>query len=116
VLLIYVNELWNGHFHLVRAPDQIGFLELHLILNTLCTLIKLNRLFNWVRNLRKSFLLFAIAELFLLNLDLVGYDHITLGDFQSLNKDRYDEARYSILLFVVDADLDMGALIDFVSS
>ena len=78
-------------------------------------MIKLNRLFNWVWNLRKSLFLLAIAELFLLNFDLVGYNHITLGDFQCLNKDGYDEARYSILLFVVDADLDMGALIDLVS-
>ena len=75
MLLVDIDELWDGYLHLVGSPNKVSFLLRFLVLDALRLLIELNRVFNWVRNLRESLFFFAVAEFLLLNFDLVGnYD------------------------------------------
>ena len=114
MLLVDIDELRNGNFHLVGPPDKISLLDLILILHTFGLLVEFYRVLNWVWDLRESLLFFAIAELLLLYVDLVSDYHIAFRDLESLDNDRFDETRNFICFLVIDTNLYMAAFVDLV--
>ena len=106
MLPIDVNELWDRHFHLVRAPDEVSLFNLALVLDALRRLVVLERVIDWIGDRRESLLLLAIAELFLLYLDLVCDNDVAI-QVHGLDQDRYDELLDNALLLVIDGCADV---------
>lgn len=114
MLLIDVEELWNRHTHLVRAPDQVSFVTGFLIFDSFSPLVIADGLVNGVRDLSKSLLSFVVDELFLLDLDLVGFVDRLVFENDRSHQERNDEALYSVLLLVIHLNSHVGTLFDLV--
>ena len=48
MFLVNFKEVWDGDRHLVRAPDQICFLQAKFIVYALVVLVKFDSLFDYI--------------------------------------------------------------------
>lgn len=99
MLLVDVEEVWDRHTHLVRAPNEVCFALGQVIFKSFRILIVANCLFDRVRDLRKRLLVFLENELLLLDFDLLGLVDLAFDD-DRLNHERYDKAFDRVLLLV----------------
>ena len=115
MLLINGEEVRNGDVHLVLAPDELGLLGHVGILDALVLLVKLYAVVDRVGDLREGLLVGGEVELFLLDLDLVGHDEVARGGLHRTLDDGNDESLDRVLLAVLDARLDMRALVNLIA-
>lgn len=80
MLLVNVEKLGNWHAHLVRAPYQVRFVFLQVVLDALRSLVVADVLADWVGDLRECLLILTEDELFLLDFDLIGFVHLARRD------------------------------------
>ena len=114
MLLIDLDELGNRYMHLVWAPDQIGLVQRGFVLNALAALVVLNRVIDRVWDLRKRLTVLTVAKLFLVHFNLVSSNKLAWCHFHILVYDRHDQVLDRVLLFVVNADPHMSAIVDCV--
>lgn len=108
MLLVDVEELRNGHAHLVRTPHQVSLALGKLVLQTLGRLVVADCLSDRVWDLGEGLLVFLENELLLLDLNLLGLVDLAFDD-DRLDHKWHDEPFDRVLLFVVDLDAHVGA-------
>jgi len=114
VFLINLEEVGDWDRHLVWAPNQISFLFGDLLFNTHRLLVKFDGFLHWVGNLGESFSFETVTESFFLHFNLIGNGDFTWNKFNMFRDNGHNVSLNNILLFVVDGNSHMTALLNLI--
>ena len=114
MFLVNLEEVWDGNRHFIRTPNQISFLFCDLLVNSHRLLVEFDGFLDWVGNLGESFAFKTVAESFFLDLNLIGNGYFTRNEFNVFYYNGHNMPLYNILLFVVNGDSHMTALLNLV--
>lgn len=114
VLLINLEEVWDGDRHFVWTPDQVGFLACNFLVNTHSTLVKFDCVRDGVWDLRKSLAFQTVAETFLLDFYLVSNGNFAGHEFNLVYNNRHNVPLDHILLSIIHYDFHVRTLLDLV--